>query len=140
MVAASPPVGEPAVPPPLPKKPPPNLSSSYPRILSASDSASEPSNSDVFSSASDPSTLTKDLNAAEEGDKGVCLYEPNPTSRKNKCSGLPPSPLFTADPADNHSDDVTGDEECDSGATVTEITAEELAKSALLHTGRKLPY
>jgi hypothetical protein len=139
MVAASPPVGEPAVPPPLPKKPPPNLSSSYPRILSASDSASEPPNSNDFSSASDHSTLTKDLNAPEEGDKDVCLYEPNPASRKNKCSCLPPSPLFTADPAVHHSDDVTG-EECDSGATVTEIAAEELAKSALLHTGRKLPY
>jgi hypothetical protein len=131
------PAVSPAVPPPLPKKPPPNLSSSYPRILSASDSASEPSNSDDFSSASDPSTLTKDLDGPEEGDKDVCLYEPNPTSRKNRCSGLPPSPLFTADPAGNLSDDVTGDEECDSGATVTEMAAEELAKSALIHTGRK---
>jgi hypothetical protein len=139
MVAASPPVGEPAEPPPLPKKPPPNLSSSYPRILSASDSASEAATSDDFSSASDPWTLTKDLNAVEEADKGVYFNEPNPTSRKSKCSGLPPSPLFTADPAVNHSDDVTG-EKCDSGATVTEIAAEELAKSALLHTGRKLPY
>jgi hypothetical protein len=137
MVAASPPVGEPAVPPPLPKKPPPNLSSSYPRILSASDSASEQPNSDDFSSASDP--WTKDLNGAEEVDKGVCLYESNQTNRKSKCSGLPPSPLFTADPGVNHSDDVTG-EECDSGATLTEMAAEELAKSALLHTGRKLPY